>query len=90
MIIKKFKGIVKLWLELTITLSESKVACGTLDSGLETALRTWKSSLQVLDMGLGDVEENVNGELYKSEYKHLRFWKLFCRFSILINFKFIE
>ena len=61
MIIKKFKGIVKLWLELNIALSESKLACGTLDSGLETALRTQKSSLHVLNMGLGGVKENVNG-----------------------------
>ena len=28
-------------------------------------------------------------KLYKSEYKDLCFWKLFCRFSILLNSKFL-
>ena len=36
-IIKKFKGIVKLWLELNIAFSESKLICGALDYGLKTA-----------------------------------------------------
>ena len=52
MIIKKFEGILKVWLEINIAFSLSKFVCGRLDYGLETAPGTKKSFLAVQNLTL--------------------------------------
>ena len=69
----KFKRILRLWLEFHIVFSKSKLIYGRLYPGLETALRTQKSFLLVLNMGLGS--EYEVSKLVKVRVQRIAFLK---------------